>query len=409
MSLLAYKIDSKRINFANNKFRYCLTPQDDELLSSWLTRTALAHLTDPATFVNLYLPEWKNILWTRDVDISPDQKLLEALEHKCLLSNEILCNLTLKSYQGYLAEEISATSMPFIQPLVIRSRITKGYGLRFCPLCLKAHHARYFRKRWRLSFSTACIVHGCFLLDRCSQCGIPITLRRSYYYKNFPICYKCGFDFSKSEPEFVDPDSYGLRAIKELYKILETGIFSFGDRYAYSFLFYSVLQQFIKIAYNWGFDKGLLDHESMAQRIDFPVIKRRHILFYDIPLKIQYLLFSGLIMIFENFPENLITFCERNELGKTELTKDLLYLPFFYKVIADPFSMEYYAITCDEIQSVIEHLKRRHIAVCRESVLKTTGNFLHLDERGDIRDLIARNNVRIGAITKKGTGDKRGI
>ncbi|MGO9377482.1 MAG: TniQ family protein [Dissulfurispiraceae bacterium] len=401
MSLLAYKIDSKRINFANNKFRYCLTPQDDELLSSWLTRTALAHLTDPATFVNLYLPEWKNTLWTRDVDISADERLLETLAHKCQLCKEILYNLTLKSYQGYLAEEIMVrTSTPFIQPIVLHSRLTIGYGQRFCPLCLKAEKVRYFRKRWRFSFSTACIVHGCFLLDRCPECGIPVTLRRSYYYKNFPVCYKCGFDFAKSKPEFVDPDSYGLHAIKELYKVLESGIFSFGDRYAYSFLFFSVLRQFIKIAYNWGFDKGLLDHESMAQRIDLPVIKRKHIYVDDIPLKVQYLLFSGLIKIFENFPANFITFCERNELGKTELTRDLLYVPFFYKDIVDPFSMEYNPVTCDEIQSVIEHLERKRIAVCRERVCKTMGIFLRLDERKDVRDLFARNNVMVGVQTK---------
>jgi hypothetical protein len=404
--LLAYNLEGKRFNFATKRFNYRLTPQNDELLSSWLTRIALAHLTDPATFVNLYLPEWKNILWTKDVDISANEKLLEVLESKCLLSNEILNNLTLKSYQGYLAEEITAnTRIPFLQPLIIHSRIACGYGLRFCPLCLKEDKVKYFRKKWRLSFSTACIVHGCFLLDRCPECGIPITLRRSYYYRNFPVCHKCGSDFAKSKPEFVEANSYGLKAISELYKILESGIFSFGDRYTYSFLFFSVLRQFIKIAYYWGFDKGLLDHESMAQRIDACGIKQKHNFIDDIPLKAQYLLFSGLIKIFDNFPNNFITFCERNKLGKTELTKDLLAVPFFYTDIIDPFGMEHNPITCDEIQNVIEYLKRRHVSVCRESVSKTVGIFLRLDERRDIRDLFARNNIRIGAPTKKETGD----
>ena len=92
-------------------------------------------------------------------------------------------------------------------------------------------------------------------------------------------------------------------------------------------------------------------------------------------------------------------------MGKTELTKDLLAVPFFYTDIIDPFGMEHNPITCDEIQNVIEYLKRRHVSVCRESVSKTVGIFLRLDERRDIRDLFARNNIRIGAPTKKETGD----
>ncbi|MCL5422508.1 MAG: TniQ family protein [Nitrospirae bacterium] len=157
MSLeLAYKVKGYRFDLSEGKFRYRLDPQEDELLSSWLIRTALFHLTEPSTFVNLYLPRWRNVLWARDVDVWADKDLLETLSLKSGIAYETLYNLTLRSYEGYLAETITPkTRNPFIQFLKNCSRMKVGYGLRFCPECLRSDETPYFRKKWRLSFSTA--------------------------------------------------------------------------------------------------------------------------------------------------------------------------------------------------------------------------------------------------------------
>lgn len=156
MATFAYKIRSDKCIVGNTKFPYHPTPRDDELLSSWLTRTALRHLTDPTTFINLFLPRWKNVLWARDVDIWADRELLETISIRTGIAYESLYNLTLKSYEGYLTETITPkTRNPFIQNLVNCCRIKIGNGLRFCPECLRTDEIRYFRKKWRLSFSTA--------------------------------------------------------------------------------------------------------------------------------------------------------------------------------------------------------------------------------------------------------------
>jgi hypothetical protein len=153
---LAYKVKGYRFDLGEGKFRYRLDPREDELLSSWLIRIALCHLAEPATFVNLYLPRWRNILWARDVDVWADNDLLETLSLKSGIAYEILHKLTLKFYEGYLSETINPkTRNPFIQNLVNCCRVKIGCGLRFCPDCLRADDIPYFRKKWRLSFSTA--------------------------------------------------------------------------------------------------------------------------------------------------------------------------------------------------------------------------------------------------------------
>lgn len=156
MASFAYKIRSDKCVVGRAKFPYHPAPLSDELLSSWLTRTALRHLTDPATFVNLYLPRWKNVIWTRDLDMWADRELLEALSIKSRCAYDDLYDLTLRSYEGYLAETITPkTRNPFIQNLVNCCRIKIGNGLRFCPECLRTDAIPYFRKKWRLSFTTA--------------------------------------------------------------------------------------------------------------------------------------------------------------------------------------------------------------------------------------------------------------
>src|SRR5208337_104994 len=251
----------ERDSLKDAKFRIAVDPEEDDLLSSWLIRTAYAHHIDTATFINQHFPQWKNTLWTRDVDISADGELLTALAFKSGLSYMTLYNLTLKSYEGYLSESITTkTRNAFIQPLGNYSRIKVKQGQRFCPECLREDAKPYFRKKWRLSFSTACIKHKFFLFDRCPRCGASLTLNKSFYDFHFPDCYQCGADLREATPELILEGSYGLWALKRLYEILDTGVYTYRGGYSYSFLLFDVLQLFVRIIYFWAKDKGVLDH-----------------------------------------------------------------------------------------------------------------------------------------------------
>jgi hypothetical protein len=383
-----YKIRSEGFNFGHVQFPYHPEPENDELLSSLIVRTALLHHTDPATFINLYLPEWKNALWARDIDIAADEELIKTLSEKTGIEEKTLFGLTLKAYEGYLAETITPkTRNPFIQYLKRQGRVKIGYGLRFCPECLRGDETPFFRKKWRLSFSTACIIHNCFMLDRCAACKTPLTLYRNYNDYGFPVCYKCRADFRKAEPETIDSASYGLAAIRQLYEILDSGIFRYGERYTYSFLFFRVLRHFIRITRYWGRTAGLLDHEIMAGSIAFPFVKKQKNIIDDIPLKEQYLLFSGLLNIFENYPDTFLSFCKANKLRFTELTRDMEPLPFWYEEVVSEFNQGGKKISLEEVGSVIAYLRLKNGWTCKEHVSKMMGVYLDHEKTAGLREL----------------------
>ena len=156
--------------------------------------------------------------------------------------------MTLKSYEGRLSETIHYNNRnAFIMLIFRRKRNIRQHAQRICPLCLKEDKQPYLRKKWRLFFSAACVKHKCFLIDKCPSCGEPFVIHKRLYDGDFPYCRKCGFSFKTAEPEYIDGDPYGLKAIKELYDILDHGIFMFENLPVYSFFFFDVLNHFTKL------------------------------------------------------------------------------------------------------------------------------------------------------------------
>ncbi len=335
---LVYKIQER--NYGESPFLLHPRPQEDELLSSWLVRVALEHFTAPATFTNLYLPEWKNMLWAEDLDLQADSHLLEVLAAKSSLSTEKLLAMTLRGYEGFLFEQASTNSgaTPYILPLRVRGRHSNFPGLRFCPLCLSEDNSPYFRRKWRLSFSSACTRHVCFLLDRCQQCGKPFTIYRLHSKAAFPSCSYCGFKLSDCQIEPITTISYGLSAIEQIYDILDAGTVNLGGADVYSFSFFKVIHQLSKVVYFWERTEGLLCHEAIVDSINDLDWAPKAKTLATIPLKDHYFLFSGLMHLMDNYPKNLITYCSNNRLGKTELTKDMQTLPSWYAEIVDWFT-----------------------------------------------------------------------
>lgn len=319
MTRLVFKVHGQGI-YASFKFLLKLRPMEDELLSSWLVRLALLHRTMPMTFTNLYMPQTRNKLWSADIDLQADTGLLSMLSAKCGMPVELLERMTLRGYEGYLFERAFPKNggTQFVLPLRMRGRHSSYFGLRFCPLCLREDDKPVFRRKWRLSFSTACLRHACFLLDRCPACQSSLTIYRRPSPENFPCCDKCGSQLREAEVErIIDKDSYGLKAIERMYEILDSGFVMLGDTPVYSFLYFSVIHQLSKVVYFWDRTKGFLDHEVMRGRMEGLDWRPKVATLEEVRLKEQYLLFSGLMRLFDDYPDRLVEYCRRNGLGKT--------------------------------------------------------------------------------------------
>lgn len=179
-------------------------PQEDELLTSWLIRSARANATKLHTFTQITAPG--HDVWNRDIDKSASDDLLEAMTHKTGLTLGTLRGLTLRSYEGRLYRKLNTNgNCAWLLSLGVYHRERKRHGLQVCPKCL-AESVPYYRKRWRLGFVTVCSKHRIRLLDACPKCKRPIVFHRRDFgndkvmpsTKPITLCFNCGYDLRRS-------------------------------------------------------------------------------------------------------------------------------------------------------------------------------------------------------------------
>lgn len=276
-------------------------PEKNELLSSWLVRVALAHQTMPWSFMNMHFPEYKNIVFSRDVDIWAPDQFIDKLAWKSGLSSEDVFNMTLRSYEGYLLEKVRLNGPNFfISPIIPRKRRNLWYGQKYCPMCLQESPA-YFRKEWRLAFYSVCLEHGCRMMDRCQNCREPITFYKFKNEQGFIQCYRCGRCLSM-EGNMVTASDEDIARVARLMKILENGYVLIDDQPVYSIAFFQVLHQIAKI----------VKHFELVRSEDIDeIIGKSEKIVCSLSARLQELLsFSGLC--------------------RSHLTQDMLYVPYFY-------------------------------------------------------------------------------
>lgn len=337
------------------------------------------------------------MLWSVDMDLQSAPDFLSTLATKSGAPLEALQAMTLEGYEGYLFEKAFTKTggTQFILPLRMRGRQNTSHGLRFCPVCLREDEQPYFRRKWRLSFSTACVRHKCFLRDRCPACLAPLTVYRRPSVVDFPNCDKCGFPLKSAEVEPIARGSYGLKAIKRMYAILGCGFIMLGEVPVYSFLFFIIIHQLWKAAHFWDKTDGFLHHEVMKDRVDDLTWELKPTVLDQIRLKEQYLFFSGLMHLFEDYPHRLMDYCRRNRFGKTELTRDLRIVPYWYSKIVDRFDHTFWPLSCDEVSSVLEYMKSKDMDVQLDRVKSLIGRGIDFRKRTDIAKVFGAAGSRV--------------
>src|SRR5436305_9376665 len=79
-----------------------IKPNQDELLSSWLTRLGMAHGMKLHTFCAVIWPHKQ--IWNRDIDKSADEELIDVLSLKTAVSRADVVKTTLAAYESYVYE-----------------------------------------------------------------------------------------------------------------------------------------------------------------------------------------------------------------------------------------------------------------------------------------------------------------
>ncbi len=351
---VAFRDKDYRDKMAQKIIRNNTTPFKNELFSSWIARNATINFLQTPSFVNYFFPEYKNRLLNRDADLFLDEKMSLNFSRRMLMKPNDIFNTSLKSYQGYLAENITSnTRNNLISPVKIKGTYPAKYGLKYCPMCLK--EKEYFRKEWRLSFYTVCLKHQCFLVDSCPNCKEPLLItKRKLDIESFN-CWNCGYIFKNSEVEHIDKNSKSLLWLNRTMQILDKGYFQRDGHTYYSIVYFIVLKHIAKIIYQYGYrniytlQKELELYNIVLQDIEYTKGK---FLEEHISLKEAFAVFTACFEIMGT-GRNFDRFAKANKIPISILRKDISYMPFWYDRLTEKYYKYNKKPALEEIKSAI--------------------------------------------------------
>ena len=189
-------------------------PFEGELLSSWITRTAMANLTNLTTLIYNVVEGHPFYL---DLDLNWNLDLMQLLLEKTGVPEAKLREMTLldvKKSINVISKNNSASSKMFKMLWITKWRTRSKNGLRYCPLCLKTDKIPFYRKDWRLGYMTVCLTHNCFLENKCPVCNSPLAPYRLKWDSNLIKCYKCGADLTETSIISIPASDPILKATK---------------------------------------------------------------------------------------------------------------------------------------------------------------------------------------------------
>lgn len=192
-----------------------IAPRPDELLSSWLSRSAFAHGQGTHVFCSYYLPG--RAIWTRDIDRRPPDDTLSRLSAAGRIPLRVLKDCTMDTMAGFARIGPGRGRWPWLLSAGVFHRKRRLNGLQYCPACLDADPP-YFKREWRLAFMTVCRIHATPLLDACPACGEALCPHRSLRYW-IEYCHACERDLREysadgaTEAEVSDLQHALLRAV----------------------------------------------------------------------------------------------------------------------------------------------------------------------------------------------------
>jgi hypothetical protein len=205
---LAIGIRERYRDVVSEKWPVIVTPQPDELLSSWLHRLAFANGLAPRPFARVL--GLNAGMWSASLDL----KLPVDVEN------------VLRAHTGISPVWLSAMMLtrsslkPLLLPLRNSGRRDSSTWLQFCSRCLAEDAQPYFRRRWRLATQVSCATHRCGLRDRCPSCHSRIAVFDQIELVPQHYCVCCGFDLRRASKVPMSPPAKRLdRCINDICRL----------------------------------------------------------------------------------------------------------------------------------------------------------------------------------------------
>ena len=358
-------------------------PYPDELFTHWFYRLAHSNYLKAQTLADYLFGNYSSF-WARDQDKLASPVVLEKLAELTGKNADELHALTLASYQGKLYSAHNPCGHTrWILPVGVFHRTRRRYGLQFCPLCLREDSDPYFRRHWRLAFTTVCERHGTLMHDRCHQCGAPVAFfrndlghRNRHDFIARPSCDVCGVDLSTA-PAYDPPGVNGQTSIiqRSIISLREIGWWFAGNQaLGYGHLYFDVLHHLSTFLASRLGRKLLNDVEReigcspfggrqlTPQILEFRDLQDRH-----------WLIQMSLWML-QEWPDRFIQLCASAKMWQSWLLKGETFPWWFESSVKERLDRSLYTPNAEEAASAENYLVRRNLSVSRHSVGRLLGS-----------------------------------
>lgn len=348
-------------------------PKDDEILSSWMVRLAVANRFKLHSFY-VKLLQCNKPIWTRDIDRYQPPELLEVLSKHTGHSVQCLQEMTLHAYEGILLPQVPKNTGEsfWIIPLGVFHRMRRRDGMQFCPLCLcDDGPSPYFRRQWRLALACRCEQHGCLLHSHCPNCGQPIAYFRhdlnhlsASTNAEMATCWQCHFDLRDS---VVIYPSYGSELSDWLQGVMDV----FNPRIGFawtssgmSLSYYqgiSILMRVISCTHGAELRRYLLKEIGFPCDVEAAIY--RH-LFSELSPNDRLGLLLAVGYLLQDWPQRFVTCCRGNHVRRSNFIELFREMPWWlYQEVIWHFDGRVYMFSAEEIASAVRYLEQRGMAI----------------------------------------------
>ncbi|NJA90152.1 TniQ family protein [Rhodocyclus tenuis] len=362
-------------------------PLDDELLSSWVIRLATANALKLKTFSRkkLGLP---HDIWRRDVDQFANVKMVSHLAKLTGTPVERAFLTTLAAYEGSLYEKHTARGQQRWLLAVGKGSAWLLHGQQYCPLCLATDPIPYFRRRWRLSLSFACLEHSVLLMDNCPRCKAPISFHGGDFHSlSLPdkppmtSCCHCGTEWRHMVSCLTQIPQKLLITQEKIYRVLNENHPLLGRQQPiFPHLFFDGLHLLLRALCSNGHTRRLRDylcHEAGTESYTTP-FRTPLIRFDELRVGERAPLLEMALGLLADWPHRFLASCRLAHLSSTYLLdyRKASPAPYWYaSAIEWNLNKTLYRPCEAEKEAIRQYLRRRWLPEGANSVNRWLGTY----------------------------------
>jgi len=365
-------------------------PLPDELLTHWFLRLAHSNQLKVQTFADYTFGRYSSF-WARDQDKLASPAVISKLAELTGLGAEKIRSLTLATYEGNLYRDHNPFgNTRWILPLGVYHRTRRLYGIQYCPLCLAEDPVPYFRRRWRLAFSTICDKHGTMMHDRCYRCGAPVAYFRSdlghrkrHNFGPSTTCDQCGADLVRAPAyDAPGPDGQTLLMLRSLALGADIGWWWVDSKLlGYAHLFFDVLHHLaVRMTYGAGL-RLLSEVERQTGRVVVCGRKPDRGMLEVRPLMQRHDLVLAALWLLQEWPTRFVETCRQARLWQSWLLCGRQFPWWFEQAVKSSLDQAIYEPNIEEAQHAAEYLTRQGKRASTQAVARLLGGRDHLAAR----------------------------